>query len=243
MPTTSTPRIDGRLPGELRPTTIERGFLKFAEGSCLITMGDTKVICATTLEDRVPPHVKGTGSGWVRGEYSMLPRSGKQRNQRETARPAGRTMEIQRLVGRSLRAVFDMALLGERTLTLDCDVLQADGGTRCASITGAWVAASEAVAALRKAGLLKKSPLTGQVAAVSVGLVAGQELLDLCYEEDVRAAVDMNVIMTGGRYIEVQGTAEGQPYDRARLNRLLDVAQIGIDALYAKQREALADLG
>ncbi len=238
-----TPRIDGRNNLDLRPTTIERGFLKFAEGSCLITMGDTKVICAATLEDRVPPFLKGSGTGWVTGEYAMLPRSGKQRNQRETLKPAGRTLEIQRLVGRSLRAVCDLSALGERTITLDCDVLQADGGTRCASITGAYVALFEAVATLRKSGLLRKSPLTDQVAAVSVGQVAGEEMLDLCYEEDSRAAVDMNVIMTGGgKYIEVQGTAEGQPYDRARLNRLLDVAQFGIDVLLAKQREAVADL-
>jgi ribonuclease PH len=237
------PRIDGRSNLDLRTTTLERGFLKFAEGSCLITMGDTKVICAATLEDRVPPFLKGSGTGWVTGEYAMLPRSGKQRNQRETLKPAGRTLEIQRLVGRSLRAVCDLTQLGERTITLDCDVLQADGGTRCASITGAYVALFEAVAALRKAGLLRRSPLIDQVAAVSVGQVAGEEMLDLCYEEDSRAAVDMNVIMTGGgKYIEVQGPAEGQPYDRARLNRLLDVAQFGIDALLAKQRDAVADL-
>jgi ribonuclease PH len=243
MTTAPMTRIDGRGNLQLRPLQMERGFMKFAEGSCLITMGDTKVICTATVEDRVPVWMKGRGEGWVTSEYAMLPRSGKQRNQRETAKPAGRTMEIQRLVGRSLRAVFDMKLLGERTLLLDCDVLQADGGTRCASITGAYVAAAEAVGKLLSANLLKRSPLLEPVAAVSVGLVAGAEMLDLCYEEDSRAAVDMNVVMTGGgKYIEVQGTAEGQPYDRARLNRLLDVAQVGIDALLAKQREATAGL-
>ncbi len=236
-------RIDGRGNLDLRPVQLERGFMKFAEGSCLITMGDTKVICTATLEDRVPPFLKGSGTGWVTSEYAMLPRSGKQRNQRELMKPAGRTMEIQRLVGRSLRAVFDMKQLGERTITIDCDVLQADGGTRCASITGAYVAVADAVAKLRASGALKRSPLTEAVAAVSVGLVAGEEMLDLCYEEDSRAAVDMNIIMTGGgKYIEVQGTAEGVPYDRARLNRLLDVAQVGIDVLLAKQREAVAGL-
>ena len=217
--------------------------MKFADGSCLITMGDTKVICTATVEDRVPPFLKGSGTGWVTAEYAMIPRSGRERNQRESLKPAGRTMEIQRLVGRSLRAVMDMKALGERTLMLDCDVIGADGGTRCASITGAYVALAEALARMRAANQLKRNPLTDAVAAVSVGLMDGAEMLDLCYEEDSRAAVDMNVVMTGGgKYIEVQGTAEGVPYDRARLNRLLDVAQIGIDVLLTKQREAIADL-
>ena len=217
--------------------------MKFAEGSCLIAMGDTQVICTVSVEERVPMWMKGRGEGWVTSEYSMIPRSGRERNQRETNRPAGRTMEIQRLVGRSLRAVVDMKALGERTLLVDCDVLGADGGTRCASITGAYVALVEAVAKLRTANLLKRSPLTDSVAAVSVGVVDGAEMLDLCYQEDSRAAVDMNVVMTGGgKYIEVQGTAEGLPYDRARLNRLLDVAQVGIDALAARQKEAVAGL-
>ncbi len=217
--------------------------MKFADGSCLITMGDTKVICTATVEDRVPPFLKGSGTGWVTAEYAMIPRSGRERNQRESLKPAGRTMEIQRLVGRSLRAVMDMKALGERTLMLDCDVIGADGGTRCASITGAYVALAEALARLRAANQLKRNPLTDAVAAVSVGLMDGAEMLDLCYEEDSRAAVDMNVVTTGGgKYIEVQGTAEGVPYDRARLNRLLDVAQIGIDVLLTKQREAIADL-
>jgi ribonuclease PH len=239
------PRIDGRAPLDLRPAVLERGYLKFADGSCLITLGDTRVLCAASVEERVPPFLKNTGQGWVTGEYAMLPRSGKQRSPRDSAgKPASRSIEIQRLVGRSLRAVFDTALLGERTITLDCDVIQADGGTRCAAITGAYVALAEAIAGLRKAGLLKRSPLAGPVAAVSVGLVAGEELLDLCYEEDSRAAVDMNVVMTSGnKLIEIQGTAEGQPFDRARLNRLLDAAQIGIDRLLVLQREVLADLG
>ena len=236
-------RVDGRGNLDLRPVHLERGFMKFADGSCLISMGDTRVICTVTVEDRVPPFLKGSGSGWVTSEYAMIPRSGRERNQREGIKPAGRTMEIQRLVGRSLRAVVDMKALGERTLMVDCDVLGADGGTRCASITGAYVALAEALARLRAANQLKRNPLTDAVAAVSVGQVGGAEMLDLCYEEDSRAAVDMNVVMTGGgKYIEVQGTAEGVPYDRARLNRLLDVAQVGIDVLLAKQREAVAGL-
>lgn len=232
-------RTDKRGNLDLRPVTIERGFMKFAEGSCLLSMGDTKVICTATVEERVPPWMKGRGSGWVTAEYAMLPRSGKERNQRETAKPAGRSQEIQRLIGRSLRPIIDLNLLGERMITLDCDVLSADGGTRCASITGAYVALVEALSKLK----LKRSPLTDAVAAVSVGVVGGIEMLDLCAEEDNRAGVDMNVIATGtGKYIEIQGTAEGVPYDRARLNRLLDVAQFGLDVLLEKQREAVAGL-
>jgi ribonuclease PH len=237
------PRIDGRGNLDLRPVKIERGFMKFAEGSCLISMGDTKVICTATVEERVPMWMKGQGSGWVTAEYAMLPRSGKERNQREQLKPAGRTMEIQRLIGRSLRPIVDLKALGERMILLDCDVLSADGGTRCASITGAYVALVEALARLRQDNLIKKWPLSEAVAAVSVGVVSGEEMLDLCAAEDNRAAVDMNVIMTaGGKYIEVQGTAEAQPYDRARLNRLLDVAQVGLDALFARQREAVDGL-
>ena len=236
-------RVDGRGAGDLRPLTIERGFMPFAEGSCLITMGETRVICTATVEERVPGWMKGKGEGWVTAEYAMIPRSGRERNSRETLKPAGRSQEIQRLIGRSLRSVVDMAALGERTIVLDCDVLGADGGTRCASITGAYVALAEAVAKLRGSANLRRNPLTDFVAAVSVGVVAGQEYLDLCYEEDSRAAVDMNVVATGsGTYIEVQGTAEGMPYDRARLNRLLDVAQGGLDTLLAAQREAVAGL-
>jgi ribonuclease PH len=236
-------RVDGRGNLDLRPVKIERGFMKFAEGSCLIAMGDTQVICTATVEERVPMWMKGQGSGWVTAEYSMLPRSGRDRNQRETLKPAGRTMEIQRLIGRSLRAVIDMNALGERTIVLDCDVMGADGGTRCASITGAYIALVEAVSKLQKKGTVRRSPLTDSVAAISVGVAGGIEMLDLCYEEDSRAAVDMNIVATGGgKYIEVQGTAESTPYDRARLNRLLDVAQVGLDVLFAKQKEAVADL-
>jgi ribonuclease PH len=235
-------RVDGRGNLDLRPVRIERGFMKFAEGSCLISMGDTKVICTATVEDKVPMWMKGRGEGWVTAEYAMIPRSGRERNQREQLKPAGRTMEIQRLIGRSLRAVVDMKALGERTIVVDCDVLGADGGTRCASITGAYVALVDAVSKLRGANM-KTNPIREAVAAVSVGVVAGAEILDLCYEEDSRAAVDMNIVITGsGKYIEVQGTAEGLPYDRARLNRLLDVAQVGLDVLLTKQREALEGL-
>lgn len=233
------PRVDGRGNLDLRPTKIERGFMKFAEGSCLITMGDTKVICTATVEERVPGWMKGRGEGWVTGEYAMIPRSGRDRNNRETMKPAGRSQEIQRLIGRSLRGVVDLKALGERMITLDCDVMGADGGTRCASITGAWVALVEAVGKLN----LKKDPILDGLAAVSVGLVGGAEMLDLCYEEDSRAGVDMNVVATSaGKYIEVQGTAEGQPYDRKRLNALLDVAQVGLDSLYKKQLAAVEGL-
>lgn len=239
-------RIDGRGNLDLRPVHIERGYMKFAEGSCLISMGDTRVICTATVDDKVPMWMKGRGEGWVTAEYSMIPRSGRERNTRETLKPAGRTMEIQRLIGRSLRSVVDMKALGERTVIIDCDVLGADGGTRCASITGAYVALVEAIARMRPGAgnsVLRKNPVFDAVAAVSVGVVAGAEMLDLNYDEDSRAAVDMNIVATGGgKYVEVQGTAEGVPYDRARLNRLLDVAQVGLDVLLAKQREALADV-
>jgi ribonuclease PH len=237
------PRIDGRGNLDLRPVRIERGFMKFAEGSCLITMGDTRVICTATVEDKVPLFLKGRGEGWVTAEYAMIPRSGKERNARETLKPAGRTVEIQRLIGRSLRAVVDMKALGERTILIDCDVIGADGGTRCASITGAYVALVEAVSKMRRGTDAKFNPVREAIAAVSVGVVAGAELLDLCYEEDSRAAVDMDVSATGsGKLIDVQARAEGQPYDRARLNRLLDVAQVGLDVLFKKQAEALDGL-
>ena len=236
------PRVDGRGNLDLRSVRIERGFMKFAEGSCLITMGDTRVICTATVEEKVPMWMKGRGEGWVTAEYSMIPRSGRERNQRETMKPAGRTMEIQRLIGRSLRTAIDMKALGERTIVLDCDVIGADGGTRCASITGAYVALIEALSKVRPADR-RINPIKEAVAAVSVGVVAGAEMLDLCYEEDSRAAVDMNIVATsGGKYIEVQGTAEAVPYDRARLNRLLDVAQVGLDVLFARQREAVEGL-
>ncbi|MDX1933307.1 MAG: ribonuclease PH [Capsulimonadales bacterium] len=236
------PRTDGRGNLDLRPVRIERGYMKFAEGSCLITMGETRVICTATVEDKVPAWMKGRGEGWITAEYSMIPRSGRERNPRETLKPAGRTQEIQRLIGRSLRTAVDMKALGERMITIDCDVIGADGGTRCASITGGFVALAEAVARLRK-NELKVNPIREVVSAVSVGIVAGVEMLDLCYEEDSRAAVDMNIVATASnKYIEVQGTAEQAPYDRARLNRLLDTAQVGLDVLFRKQKEALEGL-
>lgn len=233
------PRIDGRGNLDLRLTKIERGFMPNAEGSCLISCGNTKVICTATVEERVPIWLKGQGQGWVTAEYAMLPRSGKDRKPRDGAKQDGRSVEIQRLIGRSLRAVVDMKALGERVITLDCDVLQADGGTRCASITGSYVALVEAVAKLN----LKKSPILEPVAAVSVGIVQGVEMLDLCYEEDSRAMVDMDIVATGGgKYVEVRGTAEGKPYDRKQMDRLLDTATVGLDVLFRKQREALEGL-
>jgi ribonuclease PH len=234
------PRPDGRANNELRPVKITRGFMPNAEGSCLIEFGNTKVICTATVEERVPPFLKNSGKGWVTAEYAMLPRSGKERNQRETRGPAPRSTEIQRLIGRSFRSVVDLDALGERTVLLDCDVLMADGGTRTASITGGYVALAEAFRWMVNERLLRKMPFTEAVAAISVGAVASEEMLDLCYEEDSRAAVDMNVVMTDkGRYIEVQGTAEGAPFDRVRLNRLLDLASAGIQTLNKLQKEAL----
>jgi len=229
---------DGRTPGQLRPTTIELDVQKWAEGSCLIRVGDTHVLCAATLEERIPPHLRGKGIGWVTAEYSMLPRATSERTQREAVkgRLGGRTHEIQRLVGRSLRGVVDAAKLGERTVTVDCDVLQADGGTRTASITGGYVAL---VLALKRRGL--GAAVAGQIAAVSVGLVDGVALLDLDYAEDSRADVDFNVVATdAGTYVEVQGTAEGKPFDRAAMERLLSLADDGMQKLFALQREAIA---
>jgi ribonuclease PH len=226
----------------MRAAKITRGFMPNAEGSCLIEMGNTKVICTASVEDKLPPFRKMEGlQGWVTAEYGMLPRATNTRTQRETKGAGGRTMEIQRLIGRSLRTVVEMPVLGERTIWIDCDVLQADGGTRCASITGAFVAVAEACHKLVAANKINRMPLTGMVAAVSVGVVGSDELLDLCYEEDHRCAVDMNVIATDkGRYIEVQGTGETAPFDRPRLNRLLDLAQIGLDDLFRLQKAALA---
>ncbi|MGC8667382.1 MAG: ribonuclease PH [Chthonomonadales bacterium] len=237
------PRPDGRAADELRPIKLTRGFMKYAEGSCLVEFGDTKVICTATVEDRVPPFLKGSGQGWVTAEYGMMPRSCRERTPRDTKGPGGRTVEIQRLVGRSLRSVVDMAALGERTILLDCDVMQADGGTRTASVTGAFVALAEAAQWMVKERFLRKLPFSDVVAAVSVGIVMGEDVLDLCYDEDRYAAVDMNVVMTDkGRFIEVQGTAEGAPFDRARLNRLLDLAAGGIRQIVQVQREALAGI-
>jgi ribonuclease PH len=237
-------RVDGRAPNELRPCQITRGYIKHAEGSCLIEMGDTRVICTASIEERVPPFLKGQGTGWVTAEYGMLPRANRSRTPRDVGKPpAGRTMEIQRLVGRSLRSVVDVSLLGERTLWLDCDVIQADGGTRTASVTGAYVALVEAVGLMRRNGQVKRLPVYDLLAAVSVGIVGGKEYLDLCYEEDSSAGVDMNVVMTGdGRLVEVQGTAEGEPFTRDQMNRMIDVAAGGINKLFEIQKNLLADI-
>ncbi|MBS1709659.1 MAG: ribonuclease PH [Armatimonadetes bacterium] len=234
-------RIDGRQPDELRPTKLERGFAKFAEGSCLITMGDTHMLVTATVEDRVPPWLKGQGQGWVTAEYAMLPRSGRQRNQRDGNRgPNGRSMEIQRLIGRALRAVIDMEALGERTITLDCDALRADGGTRTAAITASYVALVDALDWMQKQRTLKKQVLKDSLAAVSVGVVNGVELLDLCYEEDSKAQTDMNVVMTGsGKFVEVQGTAEADPFSAETLGKLLALAKKGIHELTDMQDAVL----
>src|SRR5439155_2493406 len=235
-------RKDGRSPADLRPLRITRGFQAFAEGSCVIEIGDTRVLCAATFEQKVPPFLRGSGRGWVTAEYSMLPRSTLVRTPREVSkgRPMGRTQEIQRLIGRSLRAVTDLGGFGEATVTIDCDVLIADGGTRTASITGAYVALHDAFQTMCDAGKIERIPLTSEVAAVSVGVIDGEPMLDLNYEEDVAAAVDMNVVKTGaGAFVEVQGTAEGEPFDRAALDGLLDLASAGIDRLVLAQRSVL----
>jgi ribonuclease PH len=237
-------RADGRASDELRPVRVTTGYLRHAEGSCLIEVGDTRVVCAASFEEKVPPFLKGRGEGWVTAEYGMLPRATTTRSQREVSRgaPSGRTHEIQRLIGRSLRAVVDAKLLGERTVWVDCDVIQADGGTRCASITGAFVALVEALRRLRRQGGLATVPINDFVAAVSVGRVGEAILLDLNYEEDSSAHVDMNVVKTGGgRYVEVQGTAEGQPFSEEEMRALLDAADKGVRELVAIQRKALGD--
>lgn len=236
-------RNDNRAADELRVVRLTPDYLPQAEGSALIEMGRTRVICTASVEDRVPPFLRGRGAGWVTAEYAMLPRATQQRTPRETGRggPSGRTHEIQRLIGRSLRAVVNTANLGERTVTLDCDVLQADGGTRTASITGAYVAFALACRRLLRSGKISRNPVVAEVAAVSVGLVEGTPLLDLKYDEDSRAEVDMNVICTGdGRFIEVQGTAEGSPFTREEMDALLGLATRGIEQLLAVQRKALA---
>lgn len=235
-------RIDGRAADQMREVRITRDYLKFAEGSVLMETGDTKVICAATVEERVPPFLAGTGKGWITAEYAMLPRSVKKRVQRESAtgKVQGRTHEIQRLIGRSIRAAFDLNAIGERTIYIDCDVIQADGGTRTASITGAFVAVYDTLLGLKRDGLISKIPVIDPVAAVSVGIVGGEAYLDLAYEEDSRADVDMNVIMTGrGSFIEVQGTAEAAAYSRAELDMMLDLAGKGIAELIAAQKAAL----
>lgn len=237
-------RIDGRTPQQLRPITIERGWSKHAEGSVLVSFGDTKVLCTASVTEGVPRWRKGSGEGWVTAEYSMLPRATNTRGDRESVkgRIGGRTHEISRLIGRSLRAVIDYKALGENTIVLDCDVLQADGGTRTAAITGAYVALADAIAWAQRKKLIKagRQPLTGTVSAVSVGIVGGVPLLDLRYEEDVKADTDMNVVCTGdGRFVEVQGTAEAEPFARDELNALLDLAVAGCTELAAHQRTAL----
>jgi ribonuclease PH len=239
-----TRRFDGRQIDQLRPSAFVRDFTVFAPGSVLVTMGRTKVLCTASVEERVPPWMRGSGKGWVTAEYSMLPGSTAERASREAAKgkQSGRTQEIQRLIARSLRAVCDLVLLGERQVTVDCDVLQADGGTRTASICGAYVALHDAFSRLQQSGALSGHPLTDEVAAVSVGIVDGVCMLDLPYEEDSRAEVDMNVVMTGsGRFVEVQGTAEGMAFSRSELDELLGLAESGITTLVGSQRAVLAD--
>lgn len=235
-------RVDGRAPDELRPVSMTPGFMPNAEGSCLIAMGDTKVICTATIEDSVPRWMSNKGRGWVTAEYSMLPRSTSERVRREVnkGRPSGRTQEIQRLIGRSLRAITDLDALGERSVIVDCDVLQADGGTRTASITGAFVALSLAFEQLEERGAVASVPLMDSVSAISVGIVDGAPCLDLNYIEDAKAGVDMNVVMTGaGRLVEVQGTAEHGTFDRSELDQLLDLATKGIGELTGEQETTL----
>jgi ribonuclease PH len=235
-------RADGRGFDELRPVTIEPGFLKYPEGSALISIGNTKCICAASIEERVPAWMKGRGLGWITAEYAMLPRATQERTQRESAkgRPGGRTYEIQRIIGRALRAVTDTAKLGERTVWLDCDVIQADGGTRTAAVTGAWVALALALRTRFDPTDAAHWPVSAMVAAVSVGIVGGRPLLDLAYDEDSQALVDMNIFMTdGGRFVELQGTAEAAPFDRRDLERLLELAEGGIRRLFALQSAAL----
>jgi len=235
-------RRDGREPDDLRALAFTRDFTQFAAGSVLVEFGMTRVLCTASVEERIPPWLRGKGRGWVTAEYSMLPGATSERNDREAARgkQSGRTQEIQRLIGRSLRAVTDLTATGEVQVTVDCDVLQADGGTRTAAITGAYVALADAVAHLKGEGALTGDPLTGSVAAVSVGIIDGAPRLDLPYEEDVRAETDMNVVMTGeGSFVEVQGTAEGATFDRAELDALLGLAEKGCADLIRMQREAL----
>ena len=240
----SLSRPSGRAPEQMRTVSITRGFTRHAEGSVLVEMGDTKVLCTASIEENLPPFLRGKGQGWVTAEYGMLPRSTHTRSSREAAKgkQTGRTQEIQRLIGRSLRAVTDLKALGERQITLDCDVLQADGGTRCASITGAWVALWDACQSLVAAGKLSENPLKEHVAAISVGIYKGTPVLDLDYPEDSDCDTDMNVIMTGsGGLVEVQGTAEGEPFSRQQMNVLLDLAEAGIRQLIHAQETALAD--
>jgi ribonuclease PH len=239
----TTMRTTGRAADALRPVTLTRGYTKHAEGSVLVAFGDTRVLCTASVDEKVPPHKRGSGEGWVTAEYGMLPRATHTRGDREAARgkQSGRTQEIQRLIGRSLRAVFDLAVLGERSILLDCDVLQADGGTRTAAITGAFVAAHDAVGWLLREGRIEASPIRDHVAAVSVGIVGGVPMLDLDYTEDSACDTDMNVVMTGaGHFVEVQGTAEGAAFTRAQMDALLALATKGIGELVDAQRTAIA---
>lgn len=235
-------RVDGRQTNETRPIKIERNYIKHAEGSVLITVGDTKVICTVTVEDKVPPFLRNQGTGWITAEYSMLPRATQTRNQREATRGkvGGRTMEIQRLIGRALRSIVDLKALGEKTLWIDCDVIQADGGTRTASITGAYVALVDALYNQHKNGSLSTLPITDYLAAVSVGVVNDNPVLDLNYVEDSAAKVDMNLVMTGaGQFVEIQGTGEESPFSLDELNGMMALGREGINHLIAKQKEAL----
>jgi len=231
-------RTDGRGADKLRRVQITRNYLKYAEGSCLIEMGNTKVICSASVEESVPPFLKGTGTGWVTAEYGMLPRSCAQRIQR--GKDSGRTYEIQRLIGRSLRAVTDMKSMGERTIWIDCDVIQGDGGTRTASITGSFIALADALQRLKKSGVISKVPLRDSVAAISVGIVNKEALLDLVYEEDSRADVDMNIVMTASHeFIEIQGTGERKTFNRQEMDTLLSLAKVGLEELFTIQRDLL----
>jgi ribonuclease PH len=235
-------RSDGRKPDEMRPVRITTGYLMTAEGSALIEVGNTRVLCAASVEDSAPQFLRGSGKGWVTAEYSMLPRATATRTAREVTkgRASGRTLEIQRLIGRALRSVIDATLLGERTIIIDCDVLQADGGTRTASITGAYVAMVSAIQQLMGFNAIKRSPIVDQVAATSVGLVSGRPLLDLCYDEDSRAEVDMNIVMTGGgRFVEIQSTAEKTPFDDRQLGEMLELGRNGVRQLVEMQTAAL----
>ncbi len=233
-------RMDGRRPDQLRPVSIERGFMKHAEGSALIKMGDTHVICTASVENRVPHFLVGKNTGWITSEYAMLPRSTHTRSERETRGTKGRTQEIQRLIGRALRAVIDLKKLGARTLWIDCDVLQADGGTRTASISGAYVAVVDAINKLKNKGSITKNPLGDSVGAVSVGIIGNTPMLDLCYAEDATAEVDMNIVMTGqGNFVEVQGTAEGNPFTFDQMQHLITLAQKGISEIAQLQQDVL----
>ena len=242
----SAPRPSGRAPDELRAISFETGFSRHAEGSVLVRCGDTHVLCTASVEEVIPPFLRGKGQGWVTAEYGMLPRSTHTRQAREAARgkQSGRTQEIQRLIGRSLRAMVDLKALGERTVTLDCDVLQADGGTRTAAISGSYVALAQACAALQRRGAFTRNPLHGQIAAISVGVVNGVPVLDLDYAEDSQAETDMNVVMnSGGAFVELQGTAEGHAFRRHELDALLDLAAGGLSRIFALQSQAVAALG